>query len=802
MDPPKDQFADPPTGSSPLEQPSLFPGYSASPGSTSPPHATSEYTATLHRLYGSLSQLAASSSRSSLPGILEEGGTGERAPEFLSADLDSSPWHMQPARGPAPCALGLPFPAANAPGGQTAGAPPQREPARSLRLTCSSGSPVPEETIYMMAEAYGEVAGVSRAADGSALLSFHDSRAAVLAEHMMDGVEVGPGRSLRVSAAPRGEGPALGALLAAATHGPLDGAELARLLARYGDVAGVRHDPVHPARARVDFYDARAAAAALQGLAAGDDAALRSGARLVLTQASGSPPAAAPGAPAAAPPAAGGHLGRPPVAPSSAQHQYPAIEEQLAAAGLAGRGSPPGMPRSALGSSAALLAGAGLDDGGRAPALGHLPFSASAPVLDALLLGGAPGATLAAAQQQAAEAAQAARRHASMLRSLSEMSLEGLGGYGAGGGAGGGSGPAPLGLVGPSLSAGDLFGLGNAAAIQALYGVQDGAHGGGGGSLWPPASAPGAGAGPANWSDALLGGAGTGGVADISAAIAAQQQQQALLTQQLLQQQQATLAQGAAVQAALQQALLTQQLLGGGGAGVGLQPGAQYGDAAGGGGWGAPGHAHGGLHHQAGAGQAPHHAPHQHQQHHHGQQHHHHVPRSRSEAALGGRLARRPLDAGAEAERRAQQERLYALDVARIAAGEDRRTTLMIRNIPNKYTQKMLLALIEEQFRGAFDFFYLPIDFKNKCNVGYAFINMVRPSSIPGLVAELHGKRWPKFNSEKVCCITYGRIQGKAALVQHFQNSSLLHEDKRCRPILFHTEGELAGEPETFPPEP
>ena len=38
-------------------------------------------------------------------------------------------------------------------------------------------------------------------------------------------------------------------------------------------------------------------------------------------------------------------------------------------------------------------------------------------------------------------------------------------------------------------------------------------------------------------------------------------------------------------------------------------------------------------------------------------------------------------------------------------------------------------------------------------------------------------------------------------MVQHFQNSSLLQEDKRCRPVLFHSTGPNAGEAEvSLPP--
>ncbi|KAF8408970.1 hypothetical protein HHK36_005040 [Tetracentron sinense] len=136
----------------------------------------------------------------------------------------------------------------------------------------------------------------------------------------------------------------------------------------------------------------------------------------------------------------------------------------------------------------------------------------------------------------------------------------------------------------------------------------------------------------------------------------------------------------------------------------------------------------------------------------------------------------------------------YQLDLDKIVNGEDTRTTLMIKNIPNKYTSKMLLAAIDEIHRGTYDFFYLPIDFKNKCNVGYAFINMVSHSHIIPFYQAFNGKKWEKFNSEKVASLAYARIQGKAALVTHFQNSSLMNEDKRCRPILFHSEGPEAGD--------
>jgi hypothetical protein len=52
----------------------------------------------------------------------------------------------------------------------------------------------------------------------------------------------------------------------------------------------------------------------------------------------------------------------------------------------------------------------------------------------------------------------------------------------------------------------------------------------------------------------------------------------------------------------------------------------------------------------------------------------------------------------------------FAIDLSRIEV--DGRTTVMIRNIPNKYTENLLLELFNKNHKKKIDFFYLPIDYK------------------------------------------------------------------------------------------
>ncbi|KAG2218291.1 hypothetical protein INT45_000973 [Circinella minor] len=135
-------------------------------------------------------------------------------------------------------------------------------------------------------------------------------------------------------------------------------------------------------------------------------------------------------------------------------------------------------------------------------------------------------------------------------------------------------------------------------------------------------------------------------------------------------------------------------------------------------------------------------------------------------------------------------------DIHRVRNGTDIRTTFMIRNIPNKYTQEMLKECIDATHSGTYDFLYLRIDFQNKCNVGYAFINFVDVNSVITFARERVGKRWNRFNSEKRCSISYANIQGKQALIEKFQNSTVMDEEESYRPKIYYSSGPQKGEEE------
>ncbi|KJP88142.1 hypothetical protein AK88_02259 [Plasmodium fragile] len=129
-------------------------------------------------------------------------------------------------------------------------------------------------------------------------------------------------------------------------------------------------------------------------------------------------------------------------------------------------------------------------------------------------------------------------------------------------------------------------------------------------------------------------------------------------------------------------------------------------------------------------------------------------------------------------------------------------TTVMLRNIPNKYTQKMLMNVMNEHFKGLYDFFYLPIDFRNKCNVGYAFINFIHPYYAELFIRFFNNYKLNVFKSNKVCTVTWGRVQGLKANIEHYRNSAIMTIPiPQYKPMLFQN-GIAVSWPESDGPLP
>ena len=109
------------------------------------------------------------------------------------------------------------------------------------------------------------------------------------------------------------------------------------------------------------------------------------------------------------------------------------------------------------------------------------------------------------------------------------------------------------------------------------------------------------------------------------------------------------------------------------------------------------------------------------------------------------------------------------LNLDDIVTGKDTRTTVMIRNIPIKYTDQILTNALSE-FNGKYDCLYMPYDYEKNGNKGYAFINFVNPLHILYFYEKFNGKRWVHFESAKICELNCAHFQGINEIQKHAKN--------------------------------
>jgi hypothetical protein len=173
-----------------------------------------------------------------------------------------------------------------------------------------------------------------------------------------------------------------------------------------------------------------------------------------------------------------------------------------------------------------------------------------------------------------------------------------------------------------------------------------------------------------------------------------------------------------------------------------------------------------------------------------------------AKAAQGSRRSRRSrasrdLAPGRPVAQEGSSRRTNALDrilpdpvapMPELADGK-KRTTVMLRNMPNNYSRTMLLELLDaEGFAGQYDFLYLPMDFQSRASLGYAFINFTSSDSAEMFWRVFDGYSNWAIPSRKMSGVSWsGPHQGLEAHIDRYRNSPVMAESTpdEYKPILF-----------------
>eukprot|EP00929_Paragymnodinium_shiwhaense_P108248 TRINITY_DN74575_c0_g1_i1.p1 TRINITY_DN74575_c0_g1~~TRINITY_DN74575_c0_g1_i1.p1 ORF type:complete len:393 (+),score=58.15 TRINITY_DN74575_c0_g1_i1:99-1277(+) len=131
-----------------------------------------------------------------------------------------------------------------------------------------------------------------------------------------------------------------------------------------------------------------------------------------------------------------------------------------------------------------------------------------------------------------------------------------------------------------------------------------------------------------------------------------------------------------------------------------------------------------------------------------------------------------------------------------------RPSTVMLRNIPNRYTQDMILQLLDSKFTGRFDFAYLPMDFRKCANLGYAFVNLLTHEDAVRFIEVFQGFDQWMFDSSKVGEVSWAHPhQGLQEHVERYRNSPVMHQSMPddYKPMVFKDGVRVPFPPPTKP---
>jgi hypothetical protein len=119
---------------------------------------------------------------------------------------------------------------------------------------------------------------------------------------------------------------------------------------------------------------------------------------------------------------------------------------------------------------------------------------------------------------------------------------------------------------------------------------------------------------------------------------------------------------------------------------------------------------------------------------------------------------------------------------------DEQRTTCMLRNIPEAYTRNMLLELIDNGgFAKKYSLVYLPMDFKTKKNLGYAFFDFISTDVAQQFIDAFSGFCDSGFSISEKFEVCWSTVQGYPAHVERYRDSPVMHHlvPDDFKPLLF-----------------